>query len=318
VVYSSYPLDIGWSNSNIHVQRRHALRNQRCSIRVLTSARQGNSTFFYLFFDARIVCIATSRKVFLLDSVQPKSDLYRRHAWPVRVMHWINVLVFFLMLMSGLMIFNAHPTLYWGEQSYADAPVVLHLEPAPGNFRHAIPSWMTIPGYYSLAKSRSWHLFFMWLFVANGLIFVLWTILSRHLKRDLWPSRRDMAGFGRAVVDHLRFHHPKGEAARRYNVLQKLVYLGVIFVLLPAMVVTGFAMSPGLNAVWPGWIEWLGGRQSARTIHFFVAWTLVAFLLVHVLLVATTGLWNNLRSMITGRYRIRLEAADAAETSHEG
>jgi thiosulfate reductase cytochrome b subunit len=240
-----------------------------------------------------------------LDTEHPNTLLYRRHAWPVRVMHWINVLAFFLMLMSGLMIFNAHPTLYWGKQSYADAPVVLHIEPPPGHFGHSIPAWMTIPTYYSLAKARRWHFFFMWLFVANGLTLVLWSVASRHLSRDLWPNRRDIAGIGRSVIDHLRFRHPTGEAARRYNILQKVAYLAVIFILLPMMVVTGFAMSPGLNAVWPGWVDWLGGRQSARTIHFITAGALVAFLLAHVLMVIATGPWNGLRSMITGRYRIR-------------
>jgi len=239
-----------------------------------------------------------------LGREHPNTLLYRRHAWPVRVMHWINVLAFFLMLMSGLMIFNAHPTLYWGKQSYADTPVVLHIEPPPGHFGHSIPAWMTIPTYYSLAKARRWHFFFMWLFVANGVMLVLWSVASRHLSRDLWPSRRDIAGIGRSVIDHLRFRHPTGEAARRYNVLQKIAYLTVIFMLLPMMVVTGFAMSPGLNAVWPGWVDWLGGRQSARTIHFITGGALVAFLLAHVLMVVVTGPWNGLRSMITGCYRI--------------
>jgi len=232
-------------------------------------------------------------------------------------MHWINVLAFFLMLMSGLMIFNAHPTLYWGKQSYADAPVVLHIEPPPGDSGHSIPSWMTIPSYYSLAQARRWHFFFMWVFVVNGLAFVLWSVASRHLNRDLWPSWNDLAGIGRSTIDHLRFHYPAGETARHYNVLQKVAYLIVIFILLPMMVVTGFAMSPGLNAVWPGWVDWLGGRQSARAIHFITAAALVTFLLVHVLLVIATGPWNNVRSMITGRYRIREDAPKSGETSSE-
>jgi len=253
-----------------------------------------------------------------VKSSEARTDAYRRHAWPVRLMHWINVLAFFLMLMSGLMIFNAHPTLYWGDQSYADAPVALHIEPVSTS-GHAIPSWATIPSYYSLAKARRWHLFFMWVFVMNGLLYVAWSVFSRHFGRDLWPTRRDLSGIGRSVIDHLQFRHKRGAAARRYNVLQKLTYLLVILGLLPLMVVTGCAMSPGLDALWPGWVDWLGGRQSARTVHFFTAAALFGFLLVHVLLVVATGPWNNLRSMITGRYAIPpadRSASDAADAPH--
>ena len=101
--------------------------------------------------------------------------------------------------------------------------------------------------------------------------------------------------------------HPHGEAARRYNVLQKLSYLLLIFGLFPLVLLTGWAMSPWLNSVLPGWVDFLGGRQSARTLHFIFAWTLVLFVLIHVFQVIVTGFWNNLRSMITGRYRISSE-----------
>jgi thiosulfate reductase cytochrome b subunit len=115
-------------------------------------------------------------------------------------------------------------------------------------------------------------------------------------------------GIGASVVDHLKFRHPKGEAAKRYNVLQKLVYLIVIFVLLPLIVMMGLAMSPRLDTVFTGWVGLFGGRQSARSIHFIVAWLLFGFVAIHVFEVIVTGLWNNLRSMITGRYRVPQEA----------
>ncbi|MGH6740336.1 MAG: cytochrome b/b6 domain-containing protein, partial [Casimicrobiaceae bacterium] len=124
---------------------------------------------------------------------------------------------------------------------------------------------------------------------------------------DLAPTRNDWRSLGRSIVDHLRFHHPIGEASKRYNILQKLAYLTVIFVLLPLVILMGFAMSPGLDTLLTGWVGLVGGRQSARTIHFVVAWLLVAFVLIHVFEVVITGLWNNLRSMITGRYRVEGE-----------
>jgi thiosulfate reductase cytochrome b subunit len=168
----------------------------------------------------------------------------------------------------------------------------------------AFPSWITIPGHYSLAESRLWHFFFAWLFVLNGLAYIFYLLVSGHLRRDLLPDAAEVRGIGPSIVDHLKFKHPQGEAARRYNVLQKLAYLAVIFVLLPLVVLMGMAMSPMLDAVLTGWVGWFGGRQSARTIHFIVAWLLVAFVLIHVFEVIISGLWNHMRSMITGYYSI--------------
>lgn len=226
--------------------------------------------------------------------------IQRRHALTVRVTHWINAIALILLLMSGLQIFNAHPSLYWGQSSYTCAGPIFEL--ADG-----FPSWLTIPGVQWLAMGRRWHFFFAWILVINGLVYLAYSIANRHVARDLVPTRFDWHSIGRSIVDHLHLRHPQGEAAARYNVLQKLSYLAVIFVLLPLMVLTGLSMSPWLDSVWPGWVGIFGGRQSARTLHFVVAWLLVLFLFIHVFEVIVTGLWNNLRSMITGRYRIEHE-----------
>jgi thiosulfate reductase cytochrome b subunit len=169
------------------------------------------------------------------------------------------------------------------------------------------PWWATIPDNQWLSLARSWHFFFAWVLLINGLCYVAYSAASRHLGRDLAPDRGDWRSIGRSLVDHLRLRHPTGEAAKRYNVLQKLTYLVVIFVLLPLVILMGIAMSPWMDTVLPGWVDFFGGRQSARTIHFIVAWLLVAFVLIHVFEVVISGLWNHLRSMITGRYRIRSE-----------
>lgn len=265
---------------------------------------------------------------------------YYRHRLPVRISHWINVLCLTILLLSGLGIFNAHPALYWGVSSYSGRPALLEIsaETVPaansmgekrgilrigavefdttgvlgvstsangGQIERAFPSWLTIPGSYSLAASRLWHFFFAWLFVLNGIFYVAYTLVSGHLRRDLLPDGRDMRGIGGSIVDHLRFKHPQGEAARRYNVLQKLAYLIVIFILLPLIVLMGLAMSPMLNSLMTGWVDLFGGRQSARTIHFVVACLLFAFVLIHVFEAIVSGLWNHLRSMITGYYTIQ-------------
>jgi thiosulfate reductase cytochrome b subunit len=269
-----------------------------------------------------------------------RSYLYHRHKLPVRIMHWINVVALTVMFMSGLQIFNAHAQLYWGKSSYDGTPPVLTISSRMGSdgkvsgytrvlgrefdttgvlgaatdgngrvVRAAFPSWITIPGMKWLAMARAWHFFFAWIFVLNGIAFVLYSIFSRHLARDLVPTGNDLKDIGASIKDHLLFRHPTGEAVKRYNVLQKFAYLIVIFVLLPLVILMGLAMSPWLNSLWPGWVDIFGGRQAARTIHFVAAWLLVAFVLVHVFEVIITGLWNNLRSMITGRYRVTVENA---------
>jgi thiosulfate reductase cytochrome b subunit len=212
-------------------------------------------------------------------------------------MHWINVLTLTAMLGSGLQIFNAHPMLNWGRQSYDGAAPLL-------DFGRGFPSWATLPSQQWLAMGRRWHLFFAWVLVANGLCYVVYSIRSRHLARDLAPDGGQLRGIGRSILDHLRLRHPAGVEALRYNVLQKIAYLFVIFVLLPFIVVSGLGMSPRMDTFITGWVDLLGGRQSARTLHFLAAAFLVAFVLVHVFEVVVTGLWNNLRSMITGRYQI--------------
>ena len=260
---------------------------------------------------------------------------FYRHRLPVRLMHWINVLCLTVLLMSGLTIFNAHPALYWGRDStFADPWLSLMATQAPAgtglagvtriaghNFdttgvlgasrngagetvARGFPSWATIPGAQWLSMGRHWHFFFAWLFVINGVAYVAYAVLSGHLTRDLLPTRAELRNIGRSIKDHLLFRHPSGEAAKRYNVLQNLAYLVVIFGLLPLVIIAGLAMSPRLDAVFPGWVDLLGGRQSARTLHFLAATGLLLFVLVHLFEVIISGVWNQLRSMITGWYTV--------------
>ena len=264
--------------------------------------------------------------------------LYYRHALSVRIMHWINVVAVIVLLMSGLQIFNAHPALYWGKSSYTGKPPVLAMhaqQNADGRLvgvttvlghdvvttgvlgasalsngkvvERGFPTWITLPDMQWLARGRHWHLFFAWIFFLNGVAYIAYSIFSRHLVRDLSPTSADWRGIGQSIIDHILFRHPRGEAEKYYNVLQKLAYLTIIFAVLPLIVVTGWSMSPRLDSLITGWVDVFGGRQSGRTIHFIAAWILVAFVLIHVFEVVVSGFWNHLRSMITGRYRIHLE-----------
>ena len=237
-----------------------------------------------------------------LRPARNRKVLVRRHSAITRVTHWINAVCLALLLMSGLQIFNAHPALYWGEISTLEKPLAIIGD---------VPGWATIPSYHDLGSGRLWHFFFAWVFVINGAAYLLVSLLSRHLGRDLIPTRAELAHIGRAVLEHVRLRFPKGEEARRYNVLQQLTYLAVIFGLLPLVVATGLCMSPQMNAAAPWLPELFGGRQSARTLHFLAAAGLAAFVIVHVAMVVLSGFWNNMRSMITGRYAIELGGENA-------
>lgn len=273
--------------------------------------------------------------------VDPGTSVIYRHALLVRITHWVNVLCLLVLLLSGLQIFNAHSTLYFGSKSdpnravlsmravrredgqYAglttigattfDTTGILGLSRGPSGELESrgFPDWITLPTYRDLATGRRWHFFFAWAFVLNLLAYLVYAIASGHVRRDLAPSGSDLRHIGRSVWEHIRFHFPKGEEAKRYNVLQKLAYLAVIFGLLPLVILTGLTMSPALDAAFPVLLDVFGGRQSARTIHFLCAFAIVLFVLVHVFMVLVSGVWNNLRSMITGRYAI-----PAAEDPH--
>lgn len=272
---------------------------------------------------------------------KPKRVMVYRHSLTVRITHWLNVLCLSFLLMSGLQIFNAHPHLYWGQYG-ADAlpdPAFVSIEAYPdgdsmkgvtsvGPFQftttgvlgaskvdgeltpRAFPAWATIPSYQDLATGRRWHFFFAWFFVINGFVYMLYGLVSRHFRRDLLPTKVELTPrhLAHEIADHARLRFPTGEKARRYNSLQKLAYIGVGFILLPLMVLTGLTMSPGFNAIFPWLLDVFGGRQSARTIHFITASLVVVFVFIHVAMVLLSGVWNNMRSMITGYYALKPEA----------
>lgn len=264
-----------------------------------------------------------------------RTAVIQRHSLLVRVAHWINAVCVLVLLASGLQIFNAHPALYFGEDSDFDHPFlsidavrtsegllrgqisiagraisttgVLGASQGPSGRAEprAFPAWATLPSWQDLATGRRWHFFFAWLFVVNGAAYLLYALASRHASRNLLPSRHELRRIHAVVVEHLRLQFLRTPADRGYNVLQKLAYATIIFVVLPTLVIAGWAMSPGLNATFPWMVDIFGGRQGARTAHFLAATVLVLFAVMHVAMVMLSGAFNNMRGMITGRYRVK-------------
>jgi thiosulfate reductase cytochrome b subunit len=227
-------------------------------------------------------------------STTQNGRVIRRQKLATRVTHWIWAICLFFLLLSGLQIFNAHPALYWGHQvgfTYDNA--LWEIE--------GFPSWATIPSTQDLATGRVIHLFFAWTLVGTLVVWLVASLRNRHLKKDLLPTARDARNLVPDIRDHLKL---KLVHTVRYSPLQKLAYGGVLFVLFPLIILTGLCMSPGMNAVLPWLPDLFGGRQSARTVHFVVMALLVGFFAVHMAMIVLAGPLNELRSIITGRYRL--------------
>ena len=221
-----------------------------------------------------------------------------KHFLTTRLWHWINVVTVFIMIGSGLGILNAHPHLYWGP--HGAQPDMPWLE-----LPHW-PSWATIPGSYNLALSRRWHLFFA-LILAFGLLgFMITSLINRHFQKQLTirPSEVTPSHLWYDIKEHLalRFHDPKNPGA--FNVLQKIAYATLIFILLPVIIFTGLGMSPGINASMPWILDLFGGRASARSIHFLAMCGIVGFIVVHLALVVLAGPIREVGSMITGYWKV--------------
>jgi thiosulfate reductase cytochrome b subunit len=214
-----------------------------------------------------------------------------RHALLVRITHWISAAVFIVLLLSGIAILLAHPRLYWGETGAVGGPSLIDLP---------LPFVLDVP---IRGPGRYLHFLAAWVCVFTGLVYVLTGLGTGHFVRSFLPARRELTlGAIRGVVaGHLSARRVNVDVPASYNVLQRLTYTAVVFVLLPLMICTGLAMSPAVTSVVPAVVTVFGGQQSARTIHFFAACALTLFALLHFTLVWQSGFRVQMRAMITGR-----------------
>jgi thiosulfate reductase cytochrome b subunit len=223
-----------------------------------------------------------------------------RHGALVRVTHWITTLCFFALLVSGGEIVISHPRFYWGETGNDLTPTLFKV-PVPAS-RNLVPS-----GYgYVLPDQNGWsrylHFQTAWVVVFTGLLYLIWGLFTGHFRKTLLPRNGDLSwrAFSTAVVEHLHFKRPSAAEAWSYNLLQRISYLFVIFILFPLEIWTGLAMSPAFVSAVPAAVNLLGGQQSARTLHLFVSLALVLFVVVHVFMIFLAGFRCRMRAMITG------------------
>ena len=264
--------------------------------------------------------------------------IYRQDV-TTRVTHWVWAIAMFFLLLSGLQIFNARPNLYIGQESgfgYENSILdiyALSREGGPvgqtkifgqtfdttgvlgvsGSAERpsftAFPGWATIPSFRDLGTGRVVHFFFAWILVGTLFMWLVNAISTGHLWRDIVLKPRDIRELPKDIVDHIRLRFTHGKS---YSPLQKVAYFGVFVIAFPLIILTGLTMSPGMDAAWPWLLDLFGGRQTARTIHFFAMLALVLFFVVHIIMVVLAGPINELRSMITGYYRTNVHTgADA-------
>jgi thiosulfate reductase cytochrome b subunit len=241
--------------------------------------------------------VADSARIPIAASAVPTATVTSRHSALVRITHWITALCFLALFVTGAEILLSHPRFYWGEvgNDLTKPLFSLHL-PAS---RRLVPT-----GYsYTLPDANGWsrylHFQTAWILILTGLLYVIWGLFSGHFRKNLLPRGADLSW--RAIAKHLRFRRPGEEEAWRYNVLQRITYLFVIFILFPLVIWTGLAMSPAFVSEFPATVNVLGGQQSARTLHFFVSVALVLFVLVHIVMVFRAGFRSRMRAIITGR-----------------
>jgi thiosulfate reductase cytochrome b subunit len=230
-----------------------------------------------------------------------------RHPALVRVTHWIVTLCFFALLITGAGIVVSHPRFYWGETGNDLTPPLFKI-PIPAS-RALVPT-----GYgYVLPDQNGWsrylHFQTAWILVFTALLYGIFGFVTGYFRKNLLPRRADLSwrAISTSIAGHLRFARPSAAEAWSYNVLQRLSYLFVIFVLFPLIIWTGLAMSPAFVSAFPATVNVLGGQQSARTLHFFVSLALVLFLFVHVVMICVAGFKSRMRAMITGRVDIPKE-----------
>ncbi len=242
-----------------------------------------------------------------LSSVVQAAATTPRHSAVVRVTHWLTALCFLALLVSGIEVVISHPRFYWGEAGNVLTPSLFNL-PIPAS-RSSVPTGYNFVLPDQNGWSRSLHFEAAWIAVLTGLLYIGWGFLTGHFRNQLFPSGSDLrwVSLSRILAGHLRLKPPGAEEAWSYNVLQRLTYLCVIFVLFPLMIWTGLAMSPAMVSAFPGAMTVFGGQQSARTLHFFDTALLALFLIVHIGMVCLAGFRNRMRAMIRGRAEAQKE-----------
>lgn len=235
-----------------------------------------------------------------------------RHSVVVRITHWLTVLAFLALTVTGFEIVISHPRFYWGETGNINQAPLFSI-PIPSS-RGSVPTGYNYVMPDQNGWSRALHFQAAWLLLIVGFVYVAYGLLSGHFRRNLWPAGDRLRDVGAYAGRYLRGRFRTNDDTHSYNVLQRIAYLAVIFILFPLVILTGLSLSLAFNAACPIVVKLLGGHQTARTLHFFLTWALLGFLAVHVFMVVVNGLRRRMRAMtIGGSAPVESESVPAVE-----
>ncbi|MBN7817731.1 cytochrome b/b6 domain-containing protein [Algoriphagus pacificus] len=242
-----------------------------------------------------------------------------KHKPWVKTSHWIITLSFLILVFTGIEILMVHPRLYWGEVGNELTPAFLEF-PISRNYQRSdweeqIPFFDSEDSPVSAGRlgeeemfnqngwGRSLHLLAAWFLVLTGLFYLIIGLLSGHFQKHIWPKLKELTPkkFFRDLKEHFKLKISPPTGGPQYGLLQKLSYMGIIFIALPMAIITGFTMSPAITAAYPFLLDIFGGYQSARTIHFFTSTSLEIFMVVHVLMIVLSGFKAQIRYMTIGK-----------------
>jgi thiosulfate reductase cytochrome b subunit len=249
--------------------------------------------------DAAIVALVLPEPVTVAPAMEAETKrpaaatirLERKHPLAIRWMHWVNFPVLFTMIWSGLLI-------YWNDSdnAYQHPHAVYRVGVGSLTLVRLFPPWFwkAIHAPYRVTEGLGYHLFFMWLFAINGILYVSYLLISGEW-RLLVPERRSVRDAIQVTLADL--HLRKGlPPQKKYNGAQRIAYTAVILMGLGSL-------ATGLSIYKPTQVHWvttlLGGYEMARWEHFWLTMGFGAFFLVHVVQVVLAG-WNNFRSMVSG------------------
>ncbi len=254
-----------------------------------------------------------------MNSIDTNTPEKTKHKPWVKTSHWIITLSFLLLVFTGIEILMVHPRLYWGEVGNELTPALIEL---PISRNHNRSDWEEQVPFFDSENSpvsagrngeeemfnengwgRSLHFLAAWFLVLTGLVYLILGIISGHFRKHIWPRIKELtpSQLFRDIRDHLKMKISPPTGGPQYGILQKIAYMSIVFISFPMAIITGFTMSPAITAAFPFLLEIFGGYQTARTIHFFTSIGLEVFLIMHIIMIISSGFKQHLRYMTLGK-----------------
>ena len=230
------------------------------------------------------------------------------YPWWLRVEHVVNIFLMVFLLRSGMEIIATHPYFYWNNHSRPGTEFARFTRKVMPKDRlydtldeeESYSSVISMPGKSMLGIGRHWHFFSVICWILSGLVYVVLLFATGQYERYLPNTWEVFPEALRNIITYLSFELPPIMPGEQFDAVQLLSYGGVVFILAPFQILTGAAQSPAIEARFPWFVGMWGGRQWARNLHLFGHVAFIAFILVHVLMVAVHGFGQEMAKIIFG------------------